>query len=137
MAEKSRKDRKKKTRRRKIRRDADISSSSSSSEDESQYSRKESAEKPLSGEDVEMTEDQAVLAEPEAAESPMSKEQSSEADFDSWYLRQVTKELEDDLDQIRSAGDFKDSSLPVLVTALQQGASLFSTEEKRRIVGAS
>jgi hypothetical protein len=47
----------------------------------------------------------------------------------------VTKELEEDLDKIRSASDFKDSSLSVLITALQQGNSLFSPEEKRRLLG--
>jgi ribosome assembly protein 3 len=66
----------------------------------------------------------------------LQQKQSSEADFTSWYLRQVTKELEEDLDKIRSASDFKDSSLPVLINALQQGASLFSKEEKQRIIGS-
>jgi ribosome assembly protein 3 len=44
-------------------------------------------------------------------------------------------ELEEDLDKVRSAGDFQESSLPILVTALKQGESIFSGEEKMRIMG--
>jgi ribosome assembly protein 3 len=44
-------------------------------------------------------------------------------------------ELEEDLDKIRSAGDFTDSSLPILITALRQGEAVFSPEEKQRIMG--
>lgn len=58
-----------------------------------------------------------------------------EDDFSSYYLRKVTMELEEDLDKIRSAGDFTDSSLPILITALRQGEAVFSHEEKQRIMG--
>jgi ribosome assembly protein 3 len=43
-------------------------------------------------------------------------------------------ELEEDLDKVRSAGDFQDSSLPILVTALKQGEAIFSGDEKARIM---
>lgn len=43
-------------------------------------------------------------------------------------------ELQDDLNKIRSAGDFKDSSIPILITALKQGEAVFSKEEKTRIM---
>jgi ribosome assembly protein 3 len=43
-------------------------------------------------------------------------------------------ELQDDLNKVRSAGDFKDSSLPMLITALKQGEAIFSKEEKTRIM---
>lgn len=56
-------------------------------------------------------------------------------DFASFYLRRVTEELADDLDKIRSANDFSESSLPILIHALQQGQSIFSEEEKRRVMG--
>ena len=46
-------------------------------------------------------------------------------------------ELEDDLDKIRSTEDFKESSLPILVSALRQGEVLFSEEEKRNIMSSS
>jgi ribosome assembly protein 3 len=46
-------------------------------------------------------------------------------------------ELEEDLDKIRSAGDFQDSSLPILISALKQGERIFSSEEKNRIMGSS
>ncbi|KAF2667045.1 hypothetical protein BT63DRAFT_458005 [Microthyrium microscopicum] len=62
-------------------------------------------------------------------------DQSRNSDFDAFYLRKVTMELQEDLDKIRSAVDFKDSSLPILISALQQGSSLFSEAEKSRIMG--
>ncbi|KAF2641260.1 hypothetical protein P280DRAFT_306608 [Massarina eburnea CBS 473.64] len=57
-------------------------------------------------------------------------------DFASIYLRKVTAELGDDLDKVREAKDFKSSSLPMLIHALKQGGSMYSAEEKRRVVGA-
>jgi ribosome assembly protein 3 len=64
-----------------------------------------------------------------------TRQDSLNQDFTSWYLRKVTQELEDDLDKIRGSGDFNETSLPVLINALQQGETIFSAEEKRRIVG--
>ncbi|KAF1970363.1 hypothetical protein BU23DRAFT_538056 [Bimuria novae-zelandiae CBS 107.79] len=58
-------------------------------------------------------------------------------EFPSIYLRKVTVELADDLDKVRNAADFKVSSLPMLVHALRQGASVYSGEERRRFVGAA
>ena len=40
------------------------------------------------------------------------------------------------LDKVREAQDFKASSVPMLIHALKQGESLFSAEEKRRVVAA-
>lgn len=54
--------------------------------------------------------------------------------FGSFYLRKVTLELQDDLDKVRSAGDFNQASLSTLITALQQGESTFSQTEKDRIM---
>lgn len=54
--------------------------------------------------------------------------------FTKFYMQRVTTEFEDDLDKLRQADDFKDSALHLLIGALQQGTSLFSMEEKRRIV---
>ncbi|KAK7558889.1 hypothetical protein IWX47DRAFT_788286, partial [Phyllosticta citricarpa] len=56
--------------------------------------------------------------------------------FPRWYLRRVTRELAEDLDKVRSAADFGDAALPVLVHALQQGEACFGVGEKVRIVGA-
>ncbi|RKF64622.1 putative ribosome assembly protein 3 protein [Erysiphe neolycopersici] len=58
------------------------------------------------------------------------------AAFAEFYLKNVTNEFADDLDQLRNADDFKEDSIPVLISALQQGTSLFSIEEQRRIVMA-
>ena len=49
-------------------------------------------------------------------------------------MREVTTELADDLDKVREAQDFKASSVSMLIHALKQGESLFSLEEKRRVV---
>ena len=58
-------------------------------------------------------------------------------DFESYYLQRVTAEFADDIDKVRNAGDFKSSSIPVLVRALKQGAAGFSEEEKRRVMNPS
>lgn len=51
--------------------------------------------------------------------------------FEDFYLQQITKEFADDIDKIRQASDFKESSLPVLVAALKQGATIYTEEERR------
>jgi len=58
------------------------------------------------------------------------------AAFTKYYLQHATQELAEDLDKVRAADDFRDDALPLLVNALQQGASAFSIEEQRRIVMA-
>jgi len=50
-------------------------------------------------------------------------------------MRRVTTELADDLDKVRNAKDFEESSLPILIHALQQGQELFSTEERAVVMG--
>jgi len=55
-------------------------------------------------------------------------------DFASFYLRTITKELSDDLDKIRSANDFSEKSVPILIHALQQGHQIFSNEERETIM---
>ncbi|TID14421.1 hypothetical protein E2P81_ATG09294 [Venturia nashicola] len=70
-------------------------------------------------------------------ENPAEPEPEPKITFSAWYLRQVAKELEEDLDKVRSAGDFSNSSLPVLIHALQQGASTFTDGEKKRIIAAT
>lgn len=61
-----------------------------------------------------------------AQESPSS---DTPADFETFYLQQVTQEFADDLDKLRNASDFNEKSLPVLIAALKQGAKLYSEEE--------
>ncbi|KAI0599671.1 ribosome-assembly protein 3-domain-containing protein [Biscogniauxia sp. FL1348] len=59
------------------------------------------------------------------------------ADFRSYYLQQSTREFTGDLDQVRSADDFKaGDALPMLIQSLQQGTSMFSAADQRRIVDA-
>ncbi|KAM3421958.1 putative membrane protein C3B8.06 [Cercospora zeina] len=54
--------------------------------------------------------------------------------FEEFYLRQVTKEFANDLDRLRSAGDFNAKSLPLLISALKQGTACFGNDEKRKVV---
>ena len=51
-------------------------------------------------------------------------------------MQHATTEFAEDLDRLRGADDFKDDALPLLIHALQQGTSLFSMEEQKRIVMA-
>ena len=58
------------------------------------------------------------------------------AAFTKFYMQHATTEFSEDLDRLRGADDFKDDALPLLIYALQQGTSLFSMEEQKRIVMA-
>jgi ribosome assembly protein 3 len=58
------------------------------------------------------------------------------AAFTKFYMQRATTEFSEGLDRLRGADDFKDDALPLLINALQQGTSLFSIEEQRRIVMA-
>ena len=58
------------------------------------------------------------------------------AAFTKFYMQRATTEFSEDLDKMRGADDFKDDALPLLINALQQGTTLFSVEEQRRIVMA-
>ncbi|KAI3319037.1 ribosome-assembly protein 3-domain-containing protein [Xylariaceae sp. AK1471] len=64
------------------------------------------------------------------------EDQKAAADFTSYYLQQSTKEFAEDLDKIRSADDFKGDALPLLINSLQQGTSMFSAADQKRIVDA-
>lgn len=56
--------------------------------------------------------------------------------FNAYYMQKVAAEFADDLDHIRNADDFSDTSLPMLVNALQAGAAIFSEEDRKRIVSS-
>jgi ribosome assembly protein 3 len=66
----------------------------------------------------------------------MSRQSDAEvqAQFTSFYLQNVTKELAEDLDKVRNADDFKADSVSFLVHALQQGTTQFSPADQRRVV---
>lgn len=67
----------------------------------------------------------------------MSKQDSqAEAEFTQFYLQQATKEFSDDLDKLRSAPDFRPTSIDVLIEALKQGQSGFDKEDRVRIGSA-
>jgi ribosome assembly protein 3 len=58
------------------------------------------------------------------------------AAFSKYYLGRAIQEFEEDLDGVRAADDFKGDAVALLVNALQQGTSVYSSEEQRRIVTA-
>lgn len=66
-----------------------------------------------------------------------SAAQPKQEDFSKFYLRQVTAALADDLDKVRSASDFSDAKVGMLIRALTQGETVFSDDEKRRIMGGT
>jgi ribosome assembly protein 3 len=72
--------------------------------------------------------------------TPAASQDMSDADvtaaFTKFYMQRSTTEFSEDLDRIRVADDFKDDALPLLINALQQGTSLFSIEDQRRVVMA-
>ncbi|KAI9680767.1 MAG: hypothetical protein M1817_004207 [Caeruleum heppii] len=55
-------------------------------------------------------------------------------EFEIYYLKKATREFAEDLDLLRSKGDFEEGSLSIVVEALKQGASIFSTAEQERIL---
>ena len=55
--------------------------------------------------------------------------------FEQYYLSTVTKEFASDIDKLRAAPDFRDHFVPILVEALGQGVSIYSDEEKARVMG--
>ncbi|CAK1359413.1 hypothetical protein CB0940_05624 [Cercospora beticola] len=115
------------------------SSSSSSSDTESDVS--------VPATKVKRTKTKTAVREPEEAalntdsdSAPVftqkKPKQDSEKAFEEFYLRQVTKEFANDLDRLRSAGDFNAKSVPLLISALKQGTACFSQDEKRKVVEA-
>jgi ribosome assembly protein 3 len=92
-------------------------------------------------EDVSMTDqDQATTSpEPVAGPAPSKPQAKPEVEdvFGNIYLRRVVAELTDDLDKVREANDFSNRSMPMLIHALRQGSSVYSAEERRRVIGAS
>ena len=60
---------------------------------------------------------------------------NEQEDFDAFYLRQVVAGFAEDIEKLRKASDFKESSVPVLIQALKQGAGNFSEREKARVIG--
>lgn len=78
----------------------------------------------------------SVPDSPTTTDAHTANNQTAEDAFTSFYLRQMTTEFAEDLDKIRSAGDFDNKSITMLVAALQQGRSCF-TKDERLSVGRS
>ncbi|KAI4664916.1 uncharacterized protein J4E79_003215 [Alternaria viburni] len=84
--------------------------------------------------DVAMTD---VPASPPPKQAASKASQQAQDEFGALYLRKIAAEFADDLDKVREAPDFKASSVPMLIHALKQGESLYSVEERKRVVGAA
>ncbi|KAG9676152.1 hypothetical protein KCU99_g4163, partial [Aureobasidium melanogenum] len=72
-------------------------------------------------------EDQTITA---STDGPQVGDAEAEDAFTSFYLRQMTTEFAEDLDKIRSAGDFNDKSLGLLISALKQGRECFDRQDR-------
>lgn len=62
-----------------------------------------------------------------------AEQKSATAAFSEFYLKAVTAEFANDLEKLRRAPDFRDSSLEMLIRALKQGEECFREEEKERV----
>lgn len=68
--------------------------------------------------------------EDRASSEAQIRDTEAEDAFTSFYLRQMTTEFAEDLDKIRSAGDFNDKSLGLLIGALKQGRECFDRHDR-------
>lgn len=113
------------------------SESSSESEDSSspwpQESKQTRSKNNASGSAVEHQSGSGQTSPP--AQYEMQKPKDPEQTFEEFYLKQATKEFANDIDKLRSAPDFNERHVPILVQALKQGTACFSKEEKQRIGG--
>ncbi|KAI5196537.1 hypothetical protein AUEXF2481DRAFT_8746 [Aureobasidium subglaciale EXF-2481] len=138
----SRNDKPKRLRKRKARTDvsdsSDSSDSSSSSESESSDSEPTPQKKSVvktkakpKTKTVQRSPSRSSSPEEDQTPSgPQVADAEAEDAFTSFYLRQMTTEFAEDLDKIRSAGDFNDKSLGLLIGALKQGRECFDRHDR-------
>ncbi|KAG8529290.1 uncharacterized protein KY384_005925 [Bacidia gigantensis] len=88
---------------------------------------------PKEDQPLPQAESTPVEEDKEQAASHSNEERAAE-DFGSRYLRQVTADFADDIEKLRTASDFKESSVPVLIQALKEGAANFTEKEKREMM---
>ncbi|CZT18685.1 uncharacterized protein RCC_04529 [Ramularia collo-cygni] len=133
----------KKRRNKRKSRTAEVSSASSSSENESDSVVSDVAPEPEPKKQKQSkpktksmpTEDSAAANEHVSVPERKVNKSSDQA-FEEFYLRQAAQEFANDLDKLRSAGDFSAKSVPMLIAALKQGSACFGAEEKARVAGA-
>ena len=118
-----------------------VSSSSSSSESESSTSSPPPERQPSTQQDKSIlsasSPEQLNDNDGGAPIFPQKQPQiNPEQAFEEFYLRQATKEFANDLDKLRSAPDFNERSLPILIDALKQGTACFSKEERKKVGAA-
>ncbi|KAI5248755.1 hypothetical protein E4T42_05559 [Aureobasidium subglaciale] len=138
----SRNDKPKRLRKRKARTDvsdsSDSSDSSSSSESESSDSEPTPQKKSVvktkakpKTKTVQRSPSRSSSPEEDQTPSgPQVADAEAEDAFTSFYLRQMTTEFAEDLDKIRSAGDFGDKSFGLLIGALKQGRECFDRHDR-------
>lgn len=99
--------------------------------------KKEKKKKATAQQDDDVVMEDAPASPSQPAKSTCKSGNQAQEDFGALYLRKIASEFADDLDKVREAQDFKASSVPMLIHALKQGESLFTAEEKRRVVAAT
>jgi ribosome assembly protein 3 len=109
---------------------------SSDSESEREHKPEaEAAEKQVSSEQTRPKIRERRLNCEQNGPKTMSEAEVSAA-FTKYYMQRATTEFAEDLDRVRGADDFKGEALTLLIHALQQGTSIFSSDEQRRIITA-
>ncbi|KAI6885242.1 hypothetical protein KC318_g15731 [Hortaea werneckii] len=111
--------------------DSDSDSGNSNSTSTPKYKSTTAAKAPDSPDSH--ADDSSVASEPVFTKKHINPDQA----FEEFYLRQATKEFANDLDKLRSASDFKASSVPMLIDALKQGTVCFSREERAKVGSAA
>ncbi|MCJ1250268.1 hypothetical protein MMC30_007494 [Trapelia coarctata] len=81
----------------------------------------------------EATEPQ--IPQPMSLPHTPSPEAPQHQDFPSFYLSSVTAAFADDIEKLRLASDFRDSSVPILIQALKEGAEIYGEEERGSWMG--
>ena len=117
----------------------------SSSSDTSSESEKSSASPP-DDESPKKNKQKSRLKSPsqepsetsEAAPVPAQRQVSKDPEqaFEDFYLKQATKEFANDIDKLRSAPDFNERNVSILIRALRQGTACFGEGERRRVGSA-
>lgn len=54
--------------------------------------------------------------------------------FEQHYMDVVTREFENELDELRKDPSFDPQEMPLLVSALKKGVNIFSPEEKQKVL---
>lgn len=118
-----------------------VSSDSSSSESEKPTAPPPPSRSQANAKTETSPEQAHEIEEVSSPQSPQERQEqrpkNSEQAFEEFYLKQATKEFANDIDKLRSAPDFNERHIPVLIRALRQGTASFGKEERMRVGNAA